>query len=83
MYAPPNYGAEYGREFFGVFERLARERPEVVFYRFLLDGVAAEAAMNQADGIHPSVRGVAELVRRALPSVEALLDRVRPPVASG
>lgn len=78
MYAPPNLGADYGREFFGVYEQLARERPEVVFYPFLLDGVAGERALNQPDGIHPNAQGVAEMVRRMLPSVEALLDRVRP-----
>ena len=75
--APPNHGAEYGREFAAVFESLAQERPDVVFYPFFLDGVAAEAALNQPDGIHPNARGVEEVVRRILPAVETLLERVR------
>ncbi len=76
MLAPPNLGAEYGREFAGTFTRLAEQRPEVVFYPFLLDGVAGDPAMNQPDRIHPNEAGVAELVRRMLPSVESLLARV-------
>jgi acyl-CoA thioesterase-1 len=59
-----------------VSARLGRERPEVVAYPFLLEGVAAEPALNQADGIHPNARGVEEIVRRMLPAVERLLDRV-------
>jgi len=75
MLAPPNLGPEYGREFAAVFADLARERPEVALYPFLLDGVAAEPGLNQPDGIHPNARGVEEIVRRILPAVEALLDR--------
>jgi acyl-CoA thioesterase-1 len=76
MLAPPNLGAEYGREFAGTFTALAQQRPEVVFYPFLLDGVAGEATLNQPDRIHPNEAGVAELVRRMLPAVESLLARV-------
>jgi len=76
MLAPPNLGAEYGREFAGVFQGLAGARPDLVFYPFFLDGVAAEAALNQADRIHPNAAGVAEIVRRILPAVEALLARL-------
>jgi acyl-CoA thioesterase-1 len=57
MLAPPNLGAEYGREFASSFSDLARERPGVVFYPFLLDGVAGVARLNQGDGIHPNAEG--------------------------
>jgi acyl-CoA thioesterase-1 len=76
MLAPPNLGAEYGREFAATFTDIAQARPEVVFYPFLLDGVAGDPAMNQPDRIHPNEAGVAELVRRMLPSVDSLLARV-------
>ncbi len=76
MLAPPNLGADYGREFAEVFHRLARERPALVFYPFFLEGVAGEAALNQADRIHPNAQGVADIVRRILPAVEALLAKV-------
>jgi acyl-CoA thioesterase-1 len=79
MLAPPNLGAEYGREFASTFSDLARERPGVVFYPFLLDGVAGDLSLNQPDGIHPNVAGVEELVRRMLPYVDSLLGKVAAP----
>lgn len=76
MLAPPNLGADYGRDFAGVFTRLAEARPQLVFYPFLLDGVAGDEALNQSDRIHPNLRGVEEMVRRMLPAVESLLGRI-------
>jgi acyl-CoA thioesterase-1 len=78
MMAPPNLGRDYGDEFRAVFTELARERPEVVFYPFLLDGVAGDPRLNQPDRIHPGADAIA---RRMLPFVETLLDRVRLPAA--
>ncbi len=77
MLAPPNFGAAYGREFIAVYQDLARERPDLIFYPFFLEGVAGERALNQPDGIHPNEQGVAKVVRGILPAVEQLLDRVR------
>jgi acyl-CoA thioesterase I len=81
MLAPPNLGAEYGREFAAVFYDLARQRPELVFFPFFLEGVAGDAALNQPDGIHPNEKGLAEILRRMLPAVETLLERVPNPPA--
>ncbi|MGG5821147.1 arylesterase [Falsiroseomonas sp. HW251] len=77
MIAPPNLGRDYGQEFFAVFETLHRERPDLVFYPFLLDGVAGDSALNQADRIHPTAQGADLIARRMLPFIETLLDRVR------
>lgn len=79
MLAPPNLGAAYGEEFAAVFRGLAKARPEVLFYPFFLEGVAANPALNQADGIHPNAAGVAIIVAAILPSVRALLARVPEP----
>jgi acyl-CoA thioesterase I len=81
MIAPPNLGRDYGDEFRAVFTDLARERPDVVFYPFLLDGVAGDPRLNQPDRIHPTAEGAEEIARRMLPFVETLLDRVRLPAA--
>jgi len=78
MFAPPNLGADYGREFAAIFTSLAAERPDLVFYPFLLDGVAGERALNQPDGIHPNQAGVRLMVQRLLPVTQTLLDRLRP-----
>ena len=76
MEAPPNLGADYAAEFRAVYADLGR-RPGVVFDPFFLQGVAADPALNQADGIHPNPAGVRREVARLLPAVDALLDRVR------
>lgn len=76
MLAPPNFGREYGRAFRAIYQRLAR-RHGVSLYPFFLEGVAADPALNQRDGIHPNARGVDVIVGRILPFVAALLDRTR------
>jgi len=78
MHAPPNLGADYGRAFHAVFTEAANRRPQLIFLPFFLEGVAGDRALNQADGIHPNPRGVAEMVQRILPVTEQLLDRVGP-----
>ncbi|MFI5347561.1 MAG: arylesterase [Elusimicrobiota bacterium] len=70
MRIPPNYGDDYAKGFASVFPELARENG-VAFMPFLLDGVAADPALNQADGIHPNAAGH----RRVAASVAAFLDR--------
>ncbi|WP_237180354.1 arylesterase [Roseomonas haemaphysalidis] len=77
MLAPPNLGADYGRDFAAIFQNLAKAHPEAVFYPFLLDGVAGEERLNQADRIHPAPAGVAVMVERMMPSVDALLGKAR------
>lgn len=72
MLAPRNLGSDYAAEFDALFPELA-EAHDVVFYPFFLEGVVAEPALNQGDGIHPNAEGVAEIVARILPSVEELL----------
>jgi len=68
MEAPPNNGDDYTREFRSVYSELASEY-KVRLIPFLLQGVAGDASLNQADGIHPNVRGaqiVADLVWKEL-----------------
>jgi len=76
MYAPPNLGAEYGRAFRAVFDRLGM-RPGVIYDSFFLAGVAGDSALNQPDGIHPNPEGVRRIVARLLPLVVRLLAEVR------
>jgi acyl-CoA thioesterase I len=60
MQAPPNFGEEYTVAFRQAYIDLARKyRTPLV--PFLLDKVAGQPALNQADGIHPNVHG-AEIV---------------------
>lgn len=75
MLAPPNLGADYGRDFAAIYQNLAKAHPEAVFYPFLLDGVAGEERLNQPDRIHPSPVGVAVMIERMMPAVDALLAK--------
>lgn len=75
MKAPPNLGAEYGRAFEAVFAGIA-ERHGVAFYPFFLEGVAAVAALNQDDAIHPNARGIHVMVEGIVPYVLDLIADV-------
>ncbi len=80
MEAPPNFGATYTAQFRAVFADLALEH-EVAFMPFLLDGVAADPALNQADGIHPNAEGAAIVAARVRDAIEPLLPALtREPV---
>lgn len=72
MRAPPNLGRDYVAEYEAVFPRLARKH-DAVFYPFFLEGIAADATLNQRDGLHPNAAGVEAIVQRILPSVRQLL----------
>jgi len=68
MQAPANYGADYARRFRALYPELAA-RHHLPLVPFLLEGVAGVAALNQADGIHPTPEGhrlMAETVWKVL-----------------
>src|SRR3954447_23569029 len=72
MLAPPNYGSEYAARFNAIYPDLSKSF-DVPLYPFFLEGVAADAKLNQADGLHPAAEGVDIIVKNILPMVEALL----------
>ena len=74
MIAPPNLGRDYGRRYAAAFANVAKESG-ILFYPFFLEGVAAVAELNQADGMHPTPRGVAVMVRGILPLAEKLVGQ--------
>ena len=74
MEAPPNYGADYTRQFREVYRDLAKES-EVRFVPFLLHGVAGISGLNQADGIHPNARGAQLVADLVWPALEPMLAR--------
>jgi len=72
MLAPPNYGQEYAARFNAIYPELSKSF-DVPLYPFFLEGVAADARLNQPDGLHPTAGGVDVIVKNILPMVEALL----------
>jgi acyl-CoA thioesterase-1 len=68
MKIPPNYGLHYTTGFSSMFKELAQKH-QIALIPFLLEGVAAQPSLNQADGLHPTATGyeiVADTVMAAL-----------------
>lgn len=76
MRAPVNFGTDYQNDFDRLYPDLARKH-DALLYPFLLDGVALDPALNQADGIHPNEQGARLIAARILPSVLELIGRAR------
>jgi acyl-CoA thioesterase-1 len=76
MYAPPNLGPDYERQFRAVFDDLGR-RPGVLYDPFFLAGVARAPGLTQPDELHPNGEGVRRIVARILPEVERLVAEAR------
>ncbi|WP_315924019.1 arylesterase [Mesorhizobium sp. SP-1A] len=72
MRAAPNLGPDYQKAFDGIYKLLA-DRHGVTLYPFFIDGVAAQKALLQDDGMHPNGEGVGRMVERFLPVIEPLL----------
>jgi acyl-CoA thioesterase-1 len=75
MVAPPNYGSDYAGRFNAIFPDLAKAFG-VPLYRFFLDGVAADARLNQPDGLHPTAEGVDVIVQNILPTVQVFVGTI-------
>ena len=76
MKAAPNLGADYARAFERIYPELA-EKYGALLYPFFLDGMAANRALTQQDGLHPNAAGVDVIVRRILPKVQELITRAQ------
>jgi acyl-CoA thioesterase I len=72
MLASPNLGSAYRRRFDSIYPTLARKYGARL-YPFYMRGVAGNRALLQPDGLHPTARGVAVIVRGMLPDVAAVL----------
>ena len=57
MQAPSSYGKAYQKSFNEIYSNLVKEF-EISYYPFLLEGVALNPELNQADGKHPNIKGV-------------------------
>jgi acyl-CoA thioesterase I len=56
MMVPPNMGKQYTDSFKSIYPDLAKKN-NATLISFLLDGVAGNDKLNQADGIHPTAEG--------------------------
>lgn len=72
MNMPPSMGADYVRDFAGIFPELAKEN-QTAFVPFLLEGVGGRRGLNQPDQIHPTEAGHAILAENVWKVLQPLL----------
>jgi acyl-CoA thioesterase-1 len=76
MKIPPNYGPRYTKGFERVYAEIAR-REKTPFVPFLLDRVALNPDLMQADGIHPNEKGQPLLLDNLWPQLTRLLRKAK------
>ncbi|MEB8344903.1 arylesterase [Flavobacteriaceae bacterium KMM 6898] len=75
MQIPPNMGPDYTSEFKEIFPELAAKN-NAALIPFLLEDVAGNPLLNQADGIHPTVEGQKIVAyKNVWPVLEPLLTK--------
>jgi len=74
MQIPPNYGQDYTERFRALFGEVAREQ-QAGYVPFLLEGIAADRAMFQADGMHPTEDAQPRLLENVWKALEPLLSQ--------
>ena len=70
---PPNYGQIYTTKFWQVYQRLA-ESHDVVLGKFLLDDIALQPELMQADGIHPRENAQMMILDNIWPYLKKMLE---------
>jgi len=73
MMVPPNMGPAYADKFKKIFPDLAK-RNNAALIPFLLQGVAGDEKLNQADGIHPTAAGHKILAENVYKTIMPLLN---------
>jgi acyl-CoA thioesterase I len=73
MMVPPNLGKEYTTQFQKMFPDLAKKN-NATLIPFLLEGVAGDEKLNQADGIHPTAEGHKIVATHVGKFIEPLLN---------
>jgi acyl-CoA thioesterase I len=72
MMVPPNLGQAYAEEFRNIYPTLAKKN-NATLIPFILDGVAGDEKLNQADGIHPNVEGHQIIAKNIQKTFEGLV----------
>lgn len=73
MLVPPNMGPEYADRFQRIFPEVAQTK-NVTLIPFLLEGVAGDPELNQADGIHPTIEGQQMVAKNVWKKIKPLLE---------
>ncbi len=71
---PPNYGPAFTERFAAIFNELA-ESHDIALVPFMLEGIATDPQLMQADGIHPVAEAQPKILELVWPELEPLLER--------
>jgi acyl-CoA thioesterase I len=74
MLAPPSVGSQYQRDYTSAFPDLAAEH-KVEFLPFILENVALNKNLNQADGIHPNAEGARVMTENVYKTLKPMLQK--------
>lgn len=74
MVAPPSVGQGYQRDFGKAYSDLA-DKYDVRFLPFILENVALQKDLNQADGIHPNAEGEKIMTENVYRELKPMLKR--------
>lgn len=69
-----NLGPSYTKEFAAIYPEVAAKH-HLILVPFFLSGVAGDAALNQADGIHPLAKGYGIVTELVYPYLLQAIDR--------
>jgi acyl-CoA thioesterase I len=72
IHIPPNYGSRYTRLFHDSYSLLS-EQHQTALAPFLLEGIATETTLMQADGLHPIADAQARILQNVMPYLKELL----------
>ncbi len=72
MQLPPNYGVQFNQQFRSLFADIAQQQA-LPFVPFLLEKMARDNGLFQADGLHPRAQAQPLLLEVVWPALEPLL----------
>jgi len=72
MQIPPNFGSDYTQKFHALYPQLAHQE-HIALVPFLLDGIATQPDMFQADQMHPTEAAQGQLLNNVYPVLKPLL----------
>jgi len=76
MQSPESMGLEYQAEFDGIYPELSNKY-NLIFMPFLLEGVALEKEMLQADFKHPNAQGIKVIAKNLEPYIFQAIERLK------
>lgn len=75
MQIPPNYGPDYAQGFANIYTKLASQR-DTLLVPFLLENVATQPGLMQADGIHPTVEAQPIMMQAVVDELDVWIEFV-------